>query len=152
MNSLLNETREQRYQWIITDCPPVEVIFDEFPCLKDPQILKNEFNNLTGSTSSKLFINCQRLLQYASKETKREVKKLMKSYLMLQQPTDDQMMTYAISVATLLATARGKSRPLLFMTIQGENIDMDEALCKIQHSHPHILGFGSDLSNNYGGV
>ncbi|XP_019863362.1 PREDICTED: uncharacterized protein LOC109592333, partial [Amphimedon queenslandica] len=71
----------------------------------------------------------------------------MKSYLMLQQPTDDQMMTYAISVATLLATARGKSRPLLFMTIQGENIDMDEALCKIQHSHPHILGFGSDLSN-----
>ena len=31
--------------------------------------------------------------------------------------------------------------------MQDENIDMDEALGKIQHNHPLILGFGSHLSH-----
>ena len=35
----------------------------------------------------------------------------------------------------------------LLIKMQGENIDMDEALGKIQHNHPLILGFGSDLSH-----
>lgn len=104
----------------------------------------------------------------------------MKSYLMLQQPTDGKFYLFWLYVTLftiqikwwlmqyqlqhyLLQLEENLGLSYLWLSryihvyinffvyllikMQGENIDMDEALGKIQHNHPLILGFGSDLSH-----
>ena len=39
LTSLMEETAVVRRQWITNECPPVKVILEKFPCLKEPKIV-----------------------------------------------------------------------------------------------------------------
>ena len=73
-------------------------------------------------------------------------------------------MIFTLAVATSMTTQRGKSNPSIFLPfqvaylvfksllvnstfIQGDYINIDDALDNVQFPHPLIVGFGMDLSS-----
>ena len=73
-------------------------------------------------------------------------------------------MIFALAVATSMTTQRGKSKPSIFLPfqvaylvfktllvnstfIQGDYINIDDALDNVQFPRPLIVGFGMDLSS-----
>ena len=53
----------------------------------------HEFHKITGLARPKLMKNCENLLLYARKETKKEVLSLLKSYDSIEEPTEGLCIT-----------------------------------------------------------
>ena len=60
--------------------------------------MKQEFHAVANVTESKLLSNCRKLLNYATTDTKRDIKALMKLYSSITEPTDGTLLHNMIIV------------------------------------------------------
>jgi hypothetical protein len=142
MKSLMSETFEIRRQWICTENPTVEIILSEFPCLKEPDLLLHDFHRIVNLGESKILTGCRHILSYSRTSTKKEVIALLKDFNSIENPNDDHYIIYALAIASSLTSQRGKTKPSLFLTFQGDHVNIESSLDSIIFNHPVLVCFG----------